>query len=371
MRYILPGLQLESDREFPSFAPFRDDSPCSLPLCTLHFHPAPAPNAEVLYQVTHPDFEVSALADGWLYVLPGLPEYALRVSADYSTLDAYFPVFGGSPERMLPLIRTALECAHIRQGVLSLHSACVELCRKAVCFTAPSGTGKSTRAASWMSGLGAQLISGDRPSIRVTPTGVIASGAPWDGKEQLFSNNNAPLMGICHIRRGEKTQIRKLSARQARQILCQQCFLPMWDTEVAVTAMGLIEKLVRTAPVYRVTCGPDENAAKEVWDILTNRPHLIREEELTLKIKEGFVLRNVSGEYMVMPAGQNIRDFNGAIVLNHVAAFIWDKLVDGCSREELLQDILSSFAVDRDRVETDLDALLCKLRSYQVLTEEN
>lgn len=89
-----------------------------------------------------------------------------------------------------------------------------------------------------------------------------------------------------------------------------------------------------------------------------------------MKIKDGFVLRNVSGEYMVMPTGQNIRTFEGTIVLNHVAAFIWDRLVDGCSREELLQDILVSFAVERDRAETDLDILLHKLRTYHVLAEE-
>lgn len=89
-----------------------------------------------------------------------------------------------------------------------------------------------------------------------------------------------------------------------------------------------------------------------------------------MKIKDGFVLRNVSGEYMVMPTGQNIRTFEGTIVLNHVAAFIWDRLVDGCSREELLQDILENFSVSPDRAETDLDNLLHTLRTYQVLVEE-
>ncbi|MGN1329092.1 MAG: PqqD family protein [Eubacterium sp.] len=92
---------------------------------------------------------------------------------------------------------------------------------------------------------------------------------------------------------------------------------------------------------------------------------------MNLKIKSGFTLRNVSGEHIVMPTGRNISQFNGAIILNDVSAFIWEKLSEGCSREELLVNILSKFKVDRERAEKDLDALLEKLREYDVIEEQS
>lgn len=80
------------------------------------------------------------------------------------------------------LARTAFECLFIHHATLSLHASCVELGGEAVCFTADSGVGKSTRARAWVDGLGAEFISGDRPAIRLEEGGNLACGVPWDGK---------------------------------------------------------------------------------------------------------------------------------------------------------------------------------------------
>lgn len=214
------------------------------------------------------------------------------------------------------------------------------------------------------------MISGDRPSICLGQGEVRVHGVPWDGKEQLFRDRSVPLRAILYIRRGDSTYIHKLSPTQARNVLCQQCFLPLWDTEAAVGAMTLIGRLCTAVPIYRVTCGPDEKAAVAVRDLIFYHPERIKEAEPEMRIKNGFILRDVAGEHIVMPTGKNIRDFDGAIVLNTVAAFAWEKLCAGCSREELLLSILAEFDVDRPRAEADLDILLEKLRGYRVLDEE-
>lgn len=367
--YTLPGLRLASEYPFAALAAFRSDLPCELPLCTLRLRYGPVPQEQPLLQIDHTDFRVCKLEQGWLYLPAGAADYALLASADYRHLTAYLAAPGCGPERLMPLLRTALECARIPQGVLSLHSACVEWQGEGLCFTAPSGVGKSTRAMSWQSGLGAGLISGDRPSICVQKGNVTVSGAPWDGKEQLFCNQTVPLRAICYIRRGEQTRVRRLSAQQAQKILCQQCFVPMWDTEAAAMVMLWIRRLCAAVPIYRVTCGPDEAAAKQLRDILFYHPEQIREVEQDMKIKPGFVLRNMAGEHIVMPTGKNISQFDGTIVLNEVAAFVWEQLNESCSREELVQAILAEFDVDRPRAEADLDALLAKLHEYQVIEE--
>lgn len=369
MHYILPGVQLESDCPFGSFSDFAAKDACDFPMCTLNIRHEAFPAHASSFQISHEDFTLCRLEDGWLFVLSGREGYALHASEDYRHLTAYIAPTESETEPLLPLLRTALECASISAGVLSLHSACVAYEGQGLCFTAPSGVGKSTRAMSWQNGVGAQFLSGDRPSIRVTEKGAIVSGAPWDGKEQLFVNRAVPLRGICCIRRGNEPYIRLLSPEQAKARLYQQCFIPMWDTNLAATALMLIDKLCRVVPIYRVVCGPHEDAARQVRDILFYHPEQIKETEREMKIKQGFVLRNISGEHIVMPIGKNIAAFDGTIVLSEVAAFIWEKLVEGCSRQELLQDILSEFDVDSPRAEADLDALLETLGEYQVIEE--
>ena len=48
-----------------------------------------------------------------------------------------------------------------------------------------------------------------------------------------------------------------------------------------------------------------------------------------MKIKEGFILRNVAGSNVVVPVGQATVDFNGMMSLNDTGAFLFDKLTKG------------------------------------------
>ena len=77
-----------------------------------------------------------------------------------------------------------------------------------------------------------------------------------------------------------------------------------------------------------------------------------------MKIKKGFVLRNVVDEYIVMPTGDNIAKFEGAVVLNEVSAFVFKQLENSVSRDDLLAALLNEFEVDEATAAADLDALL-------------
>lgn len=88
-----------------------------------------------------------------------------------------------------------------------------------------------------------------------------------------------------------------------------------------------------------------------------------------MKIKEGFVLRNVMNEYLVMPTGRNIAKFDGAIALNEVSALVFEKLGSEVTREELLAAILETFEVDEATASADLDVLLEKFRQMDVIEE--
>ena len=86
-----------------------------------------------------------------------------------------------------------------------------------------------------------------------------------------------------------------------------------------------------------------------------------------MKAKSDFTLRDVMGEYILMPTGDNIGKYDGTIVLNDVAAFIWNKLQNPVSRDDLLVAVMDEFDVEEAVAAKDLDALLEKLTSFGVI----
>ncbi len=314
---------------------------------------------------------------GWLFTsaIPAIPA-RLSASYDYATLTAWLPPCEfeeGQRVKLLHLIRTAIECAMPSYGAISLHSACVALDGRAVAYTAMSGTGKSVRAQQWVNTLGAKMISGDRPAVRLTAEGADICGVPWDGKEQIFAPVEYPLRAILEVRRAPFHRIRRLSQSQARRLMHQQCFMPMWDNAAAVASFMFIKKLCARVPIYRVFGGMDAASARLTHSILYSPIEgnsRIEEARTDMKVKEGFVLRNVVGEHIVMPVGKNIDTFEGAIVLNDVSAFIWENLQRPVAREDLLRLILGEFEVEEQTAAKDLDAFLDKLRGHGLLEEQ-
>ena len=305
------------------------------------------------------------LKDAWFFHGKDVDKIGVYISFDYAhikVLGVDDDTIGGMMEWY---IRIAVECLLARRGYVSLHAAAVEVKGEAFAFSAPSGVGKSTRAEAWIKGIDAKLINGDRPLIDVKNGELY--GVPWDGKEQCFRNVHYPLKAICEVRRSDSIYVRKLTFAQRRKLLMRQCFLPMWDTETAAIQMINISKIARTMNIVRIFCGPNEEDARKLYTELQKNNYL--EEKKDMVTKQGFILRNVVDEHILMPTGDNIGVFGGSVVMNDVSAFVWEKLQNPLSKEDLLQAILDEFDVEKDAAEADLDALLAQLREYDVIEE--
>ena len=86
-----------------------------------------------------------------------------------------------------------------------------------------------------------------------------------------------------------------------------------------------------------------------------------------MRIKEGFVLRDVMDEYIVMPAGAQMKEFEGVVVLNEPSAFLWKKMQSDVTRQELVEALLEEYDIDGAVAEKDTEELLKKLDMYGVL----
>ena len=90
-----------------------------------------------------------------------------------------------------------------------------------------------------------------------------------------------------------------------------------------------------------------------------------------MKIKEGFVLREVAGSDIVVPTGKAQLSFNGIMTLNDVGKFIWKMLEreTGASREEIIDAVLAEYDADAEAVEKDVDRFIFKLRTQSLIED--
>lgn len=300
----------------------------------------------------------------------------LEASRDYSALLGYLNAAKCADKHILKenfmhLLRIATECHLAYNNGISVHSSCINFNEKAVLFTGPAGTGKSTQAKIWKDHMGAGIISGDRPFLNLFPGQVRAYGVPWDGKEQIFSQENYPVLAVVEVRKANSNSVRRLSAAQAFRLLIKQCFIPMWDDPAKFAVMKTIRLIAQKIPFYRLFCLPEASAAELLYQVLfANQDTLLKKVRVDMKLKEGFILKNIVDEWIVMPTGSNIKNFEGAIVLNDVSAFIWQQLENPISREDILQAVLEEYDIDEQTAAADLDGFLEILEGLGILQKK-
>ena len=83
-----------------------------------------------------------------------------------------------------------------------------------------------------------------------------------------------------------------------------------------------------------------------------------------MKLKEGFILREVAGEYIVVPSGDTL-DLNMMISLNETGKFLWEILEKGAEEEELVEALLGEYDVSREDAKAHVSAFVAKLRENE------
>lgn len=85
-----------------------------------------------------------------------------------------------------------------------------------------------------------------------------------------------------------------------------------------------------------------------------------------MKIKEGFILREVAGQIVVLPTGDQL-DLNMMITLNDTGRFLWEHLQQETTKEELVAALLTEYEVDEELAAKSVDAFVQKLRDGELL----
>jgi len=88
-----------------------------------------------------------------------------------------------------------------------------------------------------------------------------------------------------------------------------------------------------------------------------------------LKIKEGFMLREVAGQWLVVPLGERVVEFSGIMTLSESGAVLWRKMEQDVSSEEMIATILAEYNVDEETAKTDVLEFIDKLREKSLIEE--
>ena len=79
-----------------------------------------------------------------------------------------------------------------------------------------------------------------------------------------------------------------------------------------------------------------------------------------MRIKEGFVLRNVCGENVIIAEGLKTIDFSRLLSLNETAAWLWKKALElgDFSAAQLVEAVCQEFEVSEADAAADVENLL-------------
>lgn len=88
-----------------------------------------------------------------------------------------------------------------------------------------------------------------------------------------------------------------------------------------------------------------------------------------MKIKDGFVKRNIAGSDIVVPVGKNASEFNGMITLNESGAFFWDCLIEETTAEDVVAKVLEVYEVTPEKAAEDVNKFISMLRENGLLDE--
>ena len=87
-----------------------------------------------------------------------------------------------------------------------------------------------------------------------------------------------------------------------------------------------------------------------------------------MKIKSGFVLRDVAGKTFVVATGELSKTFKGMITLNETGKLIWQTLENGATNEEVVNKLLSVYEdADREVVEKDVALFIERLEKDNII----
>jgi len=91
-----------------------------------------------------------------------------------------------------------------------------------------------------------------------------------------------------------------------------------------------------------------------------------------MRLKDGFVLREVCGRQVLMGEGLAVVDFGKLLELNEPAAWLWEtaRKMGEFTTEELVEKLCEEYNVDSEEARQDITEMLTEWQNVGLLSSE-
>jgi sensor domain CHASE-containing protein len=86
-----------------------------------------------------------------------------------------------------------------------------------------------------------------------------------------------------------------------------------------------------------------------------------------MRVEKEFVLREIAGDYIIIPTGKTVLEFNGMVTVNEVGVLLWKMLQEEVTFEDLVKGVLEEYDVDEAAARADIQEFLDKLIESGIL----
>lgn len=89
-----------------------------------------------------------------------------------------------------------------------------------------------------------------------------------------------------------------------------------------------------------------------------------------MRLKSGFVLREVAGQGVVIATGEASKTFHGMVKLNATGQRIWKAVEQGRTEEQIVEELIASFGdISREQAKADVDGFVRQMKDNGFLAD--
>lgn len=160
----------------------------------------------------------------------------------------------------------------LNRGAAILHASYIEWNGKAILFTAPSQTGKSTQSNLWNKNENATIINDDRVLIRNKDNVWKAYGYPSCGSSHICINRTLPIQAIVVLQQGSENKVVELSDADKIKALVSGTEVFTCNSEEIEMSIQLSKTIASEVQIIKLVCLPNDDAV----DVL--KTYLLKED---------------------------------------------------------------------------------------------
>lgn len=90
-----------------------------------------------------------------------------------------------------------------------------------------------------------------------------------------------------------------------------------------------------------------------------------------MRLKDGLILREVAGQYVIVPIGKRVQEVTNIVYISASAAYLWDYMKDHeFEKEDLVQRIMEHYTgVTEEKAREDIEKFLKILADNNILDD--